>query len=980
MGLTPADYHKLGTDIDQMKENFVQFQAGGEKTHAAPKAEQARPVDRFQRARNGRLVPEASQPAEESAAARLQRQHEQSRIEHCDSTSDRSRGPVPPSPLDFPALSNAKAQSLMSSSAFAEDPQGDRRPSYANAASNGMMEAIEHAFSASRRSDQKGSDSLSDAQTSIASVQSFTGTSTTSSTRPSSTPGAHDVHGGKDDDRSVIVMSEAVTSSRTTDEPVVVVWKGIPSTPHSKAPRQGPHFAQPTKSFVRRAGETLRKDSSSVSPKSNGEVTPSRSVKSKEPTFVTDKRASQCQQKRKSLPGNWFNSSGKQPQHGEAESGVKAGKLAASIVGSISPLTDMASPSSADDWQLVEEPRAKESAVATKAKMAEPQLHAQPVRKKINSYMAPTSAATQRTLATLGQEKTKADNARANNRDLRIETRRANTMTLSPTQPDTASSDSSSIHFILDRPSLDAHVSPSRSCSKVQVQATSGHKQSLVQIKSADSVSSPSNGVRRDRHDGNPTKIPGASKYVEQTNQSPPSSPATNRSENLTSLRPVANTTTKRRTSNGHLLTPIVACLNAKGLLSKTSTKNAIIDSYPQGTGIVAREKPSASPERRSGIGSECVGPSEAEAPVRRVVPPHLRKARRASTSTDATLCPNGATAATTVNQNSAFQSIALSLQQSSNATSNFLTSTSNTNSAATSASLRATAQEFKPMRQPEAMVEELDKLETPDLLDYWADNVWSTMQPAARQYIQSLREAKRTSGLQSGMLSELRSPPRAPAKGHWGNKRTPPSADNAIARSPDEIGCADGVLAGQVLKPSFCPGKNNVQWMLQDVGETETPIKFGRAPPPTVSPILATSTPTVKASDDTSPTKTPYASQAWRINSASSPNFYGWKGGDGKEISFVGYGPHAERDPRSVVNFNFHGQTSSLSNPILSYAENIEEISLSEHIAPRSRRQWAEKLGLSKVPCGNMEITAAVEQIPFGSQLAGYCYDCMAK
>lgn len=215
-----------------------------------------------------------------------------------------------------------------------------------------------------------------------------------------------------------------------------------------------------------------------------------------------------------------------------------------------------------------------------------------------------------------------------------------------------------------------------------------------------------------------------------------------------------------------------------------------------------------------------------------------------------------------------------------------------------------------------------------------------------------------------------------------WAGPVSHKSAGDVPSTIIDEDGSPHGVQAGQVLKPGFSPGKRTVQWMLQHVDGKETPIKFGRAPPPEVGLACEPSTPTISStSDDTSPLKTPHTLNRWHIGSASSRNPYGWVGGDGKEIKFVGYGPYAERNPNSVVNFNFHGLTSSYGTSVPNgFTEDIENFRSADYVAPRSQRQWAQKLGYHNVTCGDVEITHAVEQLPFGSQLAGYCHDCMAN
>lgn len=126
---------------------------------------------------------------------------------------------------------------------------------------------------------------------------------------------------------------------------------------------------------------------------------------------------------------------------------------------------------------------------------------------------------------------------------------------------------------------------------------------------------------------------------------------------------------------------------------------------------------------------------------------------------------------------------------------------------------------------------------------------------------------------------------------------------------------------------------------------------------------------------------KTPFSARGWRIGSAHARSPYGWKGGDGKEIRFVGYGPHAERDPNTPVSFDYNRSTISLATASSNrWTSDGETWSQTNGVAPKSQRQWAEKLGYPKVPCGSVEITQATEEMPFGSQLAGYCYDCAAN
>jgi len=211
------------------------------------------------------------------------------------------------------------------------------------------------------------------------------------------------------------------------------------------------------------------------------------------------------------------------------------------------------------------------------------------------------------------------------------------------------------------------------------------------------------------------------------------------------------------------------------------------------------------------------------------------------------------------------------------------------------------------------------------------------------------------------------------------------------VAAKSQTVSC-HGVQVGQVFKPALSPGTKNVHWTLQDIDGQSKPITFGRSPPPctpVTDDMVTGDTPFISPrSDDTAPLKSPRSVQAWTIGSGGyAPGPYGWKGGDGKEISFRGYGPHAERDPNSPINMQYFGgggRASSFGGTTMgsgfSPPGSFENISTSPKVWPRSRRQWAELAGYNKVPCGNMEIAVAAEQIPFGVPSAGYCNDCIAE
>ena len=199
---------------------------------------------------------------------------------------------------------------------------------------------------------------------------------------------------------------------------------------------------------------------------------------------------------------------------------------------------------------------------------------------------------------------------------------------------------------------------------------------------------------------------------------------------------------------------------------------------------------------------------------------------------------------------------------------------------------------------------------------------------------------------------------------------------------------CFNQVRAGQVLKPTLSPGKKNLQWILQDIDGQERPISFGRAPPPPPPPgTFSDGSPAISpTSDDTSPFKTPQGHHAWTIGASFTSRPYGWKGGDGQEISFSGYGPQTEYNPMSPVNMMFFpsNHSSPLQQPHGSNSPGNQY--QSPKVWPRSQKQWAELAGYNnvatKVPCGNMEFVSAVEHMPMWApeSAMGYCNDCAPR
>ena len=99
-----------------------------------------------------------------------------------------------------------------------------------------------------------------------------------------------------------------------------------------------------------------------------------------------------------------------------------------------------------------------------------------------------------------------------------------------------------------------------------------------------------------------------------------------------------------------------------------------------------------------------------------------------------------------------------------------------------------------------------------------------------------------------------------------------------------------------------------NGSWLLQLDGGTRVPACFAQGivlPWPEIrgTDIYELNTVAISPTTDDSSPVTPGSSTQFSIKSTGRRN-YGWVGGDGKEIRFYGYGPDAERDPQTPVDY----------------------------------------------------------------------------
>ncbi|KAK6390239.1 hypothetical protein LTR65_005839 [Meristemomyces frigidus] len=1010
-------YEAIEADLNRLKEEVVKLKRDGSREGSASGVE------------------------EESAAARLQKAHD--RLKDTVSTTGpvQLELPVPPRPMDFPALGSGKPVKSISSKATGvtlAPTQAERKLSYASAATVGMKDAIHKAISTSRakRADSKVHDTMSDVPLSAAYIHSLMRhAATLVDSHTSSSAVARRSFECDDEDSSVIVSPQSVKTD--VSEPIVVS-KSTPSSPNGHAIKDKPRFAEPTQSFARRAGDALHKDSASTASK----------------LAAGDASLTKRMNKRKSLPGDWL--------------GAKSSQNAHATANPVSSPSVDSSPASIEGWQLVNKVVARETSVATKT--SEPQL-----RKKNSSYMSPTAATTQRTIATLGEE-----NAKRKPGTLRVNTFQANQYTsLSSPDSNALSSAGSLPNSVMERSDFGSSVSPPSPRRQTQrtidaILAKSSVPLSPREVRHAGAAKKNSESPK------SPSKIPRARKTLASHLQelSATSSKDAGRAVSSSPLDAVANTTTRRRTSHADILKPIFDKLDSQGLLrgsadplhvnhddraneSRVSSRNDVqrpirnlIDEAPL--------KPSPGLEDIALLARQGVGIKK-----KTIMPPHLRASRQSSAASNGTEAapavhapPQPSEIPAPAPQPLGPQSVeirygdvfgmyqaAADAQQPAALTHNpspasALRAAFGSDQApgvsqvqpdflprpSPASSLRATAPNFTPLWQPQSPVHELSLLSWQGTLDHRPDEEWSPLPGAVKDSIQTLRDFKANGQVPGRTVpSRSQSPSKRQEQRFWGSLMAQSGLTGATAAAEGAHASAlsdrdgnvamsnvgaelslhkdaeakgkttspNGVRVGQVLKAALSPGKKSVKWTLQETDGQEKPVTFGRAPPPFApvsDDIMTGDTPLVSpTSDDTSPLKSPHSApspHAWTIGSGDggfAPGYYGWKGGDGKEISFTGYGPNAERDPNSPVNMQFfnncragHFGASPPRADLCSPGSSGENVSPSPKVWPQSRRQWAELAGYSKVPCGSMEIMDAVEQIPLASPTFGYCHDCV--
>ncbi|KXS95775.1 hypothetical protein AC578_1731 [Pseudocercospora eumusae] len=740
-----------------------------------------------------------------------------------------------------------------------------------------------------------------------------------------------------DSDDSIVMVSSK--SPRTSPELLTL-------SPQEKQPtvsRSSPRFAQPTKAFARRADETLQlKDSVSRLERTSPDSKAS-----------SPRTLNQRSPKRKAIPGAWINSPDMDVDPTSPSKASTSNKMPPSEPGYVAEKTAELAPM---DFSMETT-----------------------LRKKISSYMSPTKAATQRAIATIGAESSKRVSPR-----LQKALPRINTAVLRPDSP-----------AVSDPTIFESAVGSPETVIQTEFMTDSGRGRASTLPQEI--------AARRDDHRsfsrrltvGTSVGSPVVEQLAEQAK--------------LFGLPIPANTMAQRRGSHGHLLLPIKAKLDKVSVLKdnpepryisrKSSSRSSEFspvaqtmnnvrdklvispvsaqsaDAHPRvkqvlgplygssnNAPIIIESNVPETPQRQITPEPTTADHANAPVPAKKCVPPHLRAAIKEEARRKA--------------QNAAYEAVSNALVAATSSA-NF-----KENDTSQVPSLRATAKEFRPVLQfPMPMTEPKAEaapatqvVNNIDIDKYYSAEEWAMLSPQVRRSICTLREYKagRSSSMTVSSMNQFGSfeKPYGDSQRVWSAQHSalmPSQVADVFHGSPQ---------AGQVLKPHVDPHTQAVRWTMRDVGGHETPVNFGRAALP------------VALSPHTPINQTSASGAHWTIGSAGHHrNVYGWSGGDGKEIKFMGHGANAERDPNSSnAKLHFHkgkGRANVGIGPRMINGSEDNDGSPGQPLAPRSRRQWAERMNMSKMPCNEINIEDATEQIPLpyqipgGDKLFGYCPDC---
>lgn len=431
-------------------------------------------------------------------------------------------------------------------------------------------------------------------------------------------------------------------------------------------------------------------------------------------------------------------------------------------------------------------------------------------------------------------------------------------------------------------------------------------------------------------------------------------------------LPTIANTTTVRRISHGHILQPIKAKLEMYGLLNhQTISRAAAATKNPQ--------LPSPKAEPLAGINANDNDPHGV------VIKTKSSRSRRSTHTSNA----DGSSSMFERSLHTGLELVADMPYMQTIRCDSFVSLKENKQSQIPS--LRATAQEFTPTH---VLEQDLQHLSSAGILAYQPDKVWSALSPDVRESIVKLRKYQQQ---------------------HQQDRARPPcDASNVSCLAPGTQKTVSSEACEAGTKVIHCKEVNiifeNNGWKAVLEDGTKIPATFNQAQLPfshalipsndQVSTILnntsgfspASSSITATTKDAPSSAEPALSSpRSWTYSSPLTDGSYQsrWSGGNGREIKFTGDGPRAERyhtaawSPPSPLA---HTSKYDKSGPRFIGPTVHAQGSMSPPLAPRSRRQWAEMLGYPQVPCQDIEVADAMEMLPTlwdGPRLYGYCRDC---
>lgn len=705
----------------------------------------------------------------------------------------------------------------------------------------------------------------------------------------------------------------------------------MPPASGGKTDKPSPHFAQSTQAAARRADETLRRESPPAKPST--ETSPGKSTKAKAPSFETDKRAAQRRQKRTSLPEGW-----------------------------------MSSPEQTGSTEKSTEKRRRQEIPENTASASVAQSHQSgtPLRKKTSSYMSPTKAAQHRSVAKLGENPSSRSPPRFKARDLTIDTALASSSKL--------------IQHSLNSP-LRSGTKSSSDDTFISAKSHPSSKSSGTKSSSDDVFLSPkshlsSNASSRERKPKNKMSRPQS-----PTASSPMKLPLP--------LPEVANTIITPSAPSQDLLNPIKAKLEQEDLLKRTSTLD-----------------PGSSPSRR-GSRSDILRPvfarlNRGSEPASQVVSPLLEpiqtnderlRSGRQSRTQDRDNQPLLRLITGLRGQSSAEIGRALSARQQSNPPSPVIRSprTLQASDPAILYERRKLFDSARSKQQDPAIVYQGRKPSGSVLTEQDPAIIFSSGPIEADPAMETA--GSRTEYISSSLraTATIFEPIFLPTV-------VPPFAPEA--HGP---GFQDGLMwylpsFGQDL-PSEAAGHDTYAGIFDDnhivykgwdyMGPEEYDPYTGqviatRSRDTAEGPMLTgrtDETPVLSpTSDDTSPpgsmTTHERGAARWTIT-GKGRRAYLWTGRDGLEIGFKGHGPDAEHDPNSPVLYRNHRtKTKTFHMQAASFPRTHTSGSPLPPKAPKLMREYAERMGFSKVPCPDYAWKGKYDCLPALVPVVGLC-DC---